>query len=246
MSLLLKISNRIYWFYKIKRRFLFRKNTINIAKEGKCKIGKNVQIYNSNIYIASDSELIIADNCKLNNVNLVLKGTCVFGKNNSIESENSNSKLRFTINGVFTLGMNNQLQTSIWQRFNSSLKIGDYNVINFSSQIRCDEKISIGDFNQISYNVMIWDTNTHNIYKAEKRRELTKTKSSGFEYEKPKTNPVVIGSDNWIGKSVVILKGTQINDKCVVAYGTILSNDKILSGTTVMQKYELIKMQNNI
>lgn len=246
MRLVYKIINRIYWFFNISRRFLLKKNTIRIARGSKCKIGKNVSIVNSNIFVGPNSELFIADNCVLININLVINGKCILDKNNYLGYEQSYSKIRYNINGTFKLGMHNKLETSIWQRFNSVLNIGNYNVINNSSEIRSDDKISIGDFNQISYNVMIWDTNTHNIYKAEKRRELTKTKSSGFEYEKPKTSPVVIGSDNWIGKNVVILKGTQINDKCVVAYGTMLSNDKILSGTTVMQKYELIKMQNNI
>ena len=41
------------------------------------------------------------------------------------------------------------------------------------SWLRADEQITIGDYNQISYNVMIWDTNTHNIYTPSKRRELT-------------------------------------------------------------------------
>lgn len=55
-----------------------------------------------------------------------------------------------------------------WIRYNANVRIGNYNNINERSWLRADEQITIGDYNQISYNVMIWDTNTHNIYTPSK------------------------------------------------------------------------------
>ena len=71
-----------------------------------------------------------------------------------------------------------------------NVRIGNYNNINERSWLRADEQITIGDYNQISYNVMIWDTNTHNIYTPSKRRELTEKYYPffGYEYESLQRN----------------------------------------------------------
>ena len=99
---------------------------------------------------------------------------------------------------------------------------------------------SIGDYNQISYNVMIWDTNTHNIYTPSKRRELTEKYYPffGYEYEKPSTKPVKIGSDCWIAQNAAILKGTELEDEVIVGFCTILLGTSIPFGTTVVNKVE--------
>ena len=99
---------------------------------------------------------------------------------------------------------------------------------------------TIGDYNQISYNVMIWDTNTHNIYTPSKRRELTEKYYPffGYEYEKPSTKPVKIGSDCWIAQNAAILKGTELEDEVIVGFCTILLGTSIPFGTTVVNKVE--------
>lgn len=96
------------------------------------------------------------------------------------------------------------------------------------------------DYNQISYNVMIWDTNTHNIYTPSKRRELTEKYYPffGYEYEKPSTKPVKIGSDCWIAQNAAILKGTELEDEVIVGFCTILLGTSIPFGTTVVNKVE--------
>ncbi|WP_299106680.1 hypothetical protein [uncultured Winogradskyella sp.] len=179
-------------------------------------------------------------------MNLVVNGRCFVGENNSIGVKNNFQKINYLISGSVRIGHNNKVESSMLLRFHSNLIIGNYNVINKGSQIRCDEEIIIGNFNQISYDTMIWDTNTHNIYSAKKRRELTISYHSGYEYEKPNTKQVLIGDDNWIGKSVVILKDTQIGDKCIIAYGTLLSKIKVKNSMTIMQNIELKTFENNV
>ena len=95
---------------------------------------------------------------------------------------------------------------------------------------------------------MIWDTNTHNIYTADKRRVLTDSKypSFGYEYEKPKTSPVTIGSDNWIGKNVSLLKGTKIANRCIIGYSTVLSNIKLEDNKTIVTSYNYKILDNKI
>lgn len=71
-------------------------------------------------------------------------------------------------NGSLDIGHHNRFMNRFWIRYNANVRIGNYNNINERSWLRADEQITIGDYNQISYNVMIWDTNTHNIYTPSK------------------------------------------------------------------------------
>ena len=143
-------------------------------------------------------------------------------------------------NGSLDIGHHNRFMNRFWIRYNANVRIGNYNNINERSWLRADVQITIGDYNQISYNVMIWDTNTHNIYTPSKRRELTEKYYPffGYEYEKPSTKPVKIGSDCWIAQNAAILKGTELEDEVIVGFCTILLGTSIPFGTTVVNKVE--------
>lgn len=241
-----KISNRVHDFYLGIVKYPFYRNIFRTNAASKLTIGKHVTIKNSEIYLSKDSELIIDEGCELNKVRLYIDGIAKIGKNNIIG--NDEVSIGFRVNGSLVIGDFNRINCSIWSRFNSAVIIGNYNSINKGSELRSDEKISIGDFNQISYNVMIWDTNTHNIYPYEKRRKLTLDKfpSIGYEYEKPKTKQVIIMSDNWIGKNVSILKGTEIANRCIVAYGCILTNMSIDNNNTIITELNVKTIKNKI
>ena len=94
---------------------------------------------------------------------------------------------------------------------------------------------------QISYNVNIWDTNTHNVYPSGKRREIAEKywPYFGKEIERPKTRPIHIGDDCWIGENTSILKGTNLSNNVIVGFGTVLTGVKVEEGKTVMNKVEL-------
>lgn len=95
---------------------------------------------------------------------------------------------------------------------------------------------------------MIWDTDTHNMYKAEKRREITVDTFPrfGFETEKPRTKPVFLGDDCWLGKDVSILKGSTINNKCIVGMGAKVVNINIPENKTVISKDNFLIKENNL
>ena len=180
-----------------------------------CKIGNNTKITNSYIEVLPGSTLIIGDNCTLVNVRMVIKGNVTIGEGNFIDNAGMFKKLIINVNtGSLIIGKRNRLQCEIKVRFGSVLTIGDHNNINEESEIRSDEKVTIGSYNQVSYRCVIWDTNTHNIYPDAQRRELTVNHypKFGYEFEKPKTAPVYIGSDCWIGREVSILKGVTVNN----------------------------------
>jgi acetyltransferase-like isoleucine patch superfamily enzyme len=241
-----KISNRLFWFIHIGYKYIFQKTVIKGAKNATIVVGRNVKMKNTMIDVTSGSFLSIEDNTSLNDVMLHVNGHAQIGKNNSIYGQTKKENIYIEINGSLSIGTNNRLQTCIRIRFGGKVEIGTYNNINSNSEIRCDEQVTIGDYNQISYNVMIWDTNTHNIYPANERRKLTRTKGIGYEFEKPKTKPIFIGNDCWIGKDVALLKGVSISNKCIVGFRSQLTDINLDEGTTIVpdNKYKIFK--NNV
>ena len=239
--------------------FLLTGSNVTIEMGGILKIGKNVTIRNSHIYVKKGDCLTIGDNTKLSKVSINMifwdsnevqignncsindynisatKGRIYIGDYNIFEKGNTEVKPCFEVHGTLRIGDYNRLRCSVWNRFNGQVQIGNRNAFNEGTEIRCDEQISIGDYNQISYDCVFWDTNTHNLYKTEERRSITDKQypDFGLEYEKPKTAPIAIGNDCWIGKGVSILKGTNLADKCIVGYGALLSNVSVTENKTI-------------
>lgn len=269
----MNISKVIKIIFRCKIKYIFNRNIIICDKNSLLKIEKGVKLSRCHIYLSPNCDLTIkngtiirnsyltirtngttmslieiGNNCFIENANIKVCGTFKIGEFNIIEKGYNYNPVNIDIAGTCIIGHHNRIRCKIWTRYNSILSIGHYNNINEESEIRCDDNISIGKFNQISYKCSIWDTNTHSIYKALKRRELTITKypGYGYEYEKPKTKPVSIGDDNWIGKNSAILKGTSIGDKCIIGYSTILSNIHVPNNKTITQKIELSIFDNEI
>ncbi|GAA4819503.1 hypothetical protein [Litoribaculum gwangyangense] len=262
----------INFIYEKKLIFLLTGSKVTIEKGGVFKLGKNVKIYKSTIYVKKGDSLIIGDYSTLSRVSLSMilggKSEIYIGKNCSIEEfdmsvtkgyihiDDNNilskggklERPHFEVEGGLKIGSFNSLRCCAWIRFNGQVEIGSRNAINEGTEIRCDEHIIIGDYNQISYDCVFWDTNTHVIYKAEKRREITDSQypEFGMEFEKPKTTPIAIGSDCWIGKGVSVLKGTNLADKCIVGYGTLLSNIKVSENKTIFNQPHLKIIDNQL
>jgi acetyltransferase-like isoleucine patch superfamily enzyme len=229
-------------------KFRFLLNLSIVKSKGQIIIGNNVKISGSRIIVHEGFTLKIGDNSRLSNVNLDIKGDVLIGEFNIFETGNSKVKIEIIGTGDLLIGSYNRIRSKIWIRYNGKLSIANHNNINEGSEIRCDKKIVIGSYNQVSYNCMIWDTNTHNIYSFEERRRLTKNKYPifGFEYERPKTSPVIIGDDSWIGKDVALLKGTKVGHRCIIGFRTVLSNVTVEDNLTVFNDLKITKIQNSI
>lgn len=227
-------------------KYLFSGSVVVIY--GKATIGKGVKIRNSKIRVDEQSSLILGDHCSLDRLLISMVGHIEIGKGNILEQKGLSSPLEIVGHGNLKVGDYNRIRARILIRFGGNVEIGKYTNINEGSEIRSDESVSIGSYNQISYNVMIWDTNTHNIYPAEKRRRLAEDYHPifGMEIEKPITKPVVIGDDCWLGKNSTVLKGTTLSNKCIVGYGTLLSNTTIEENTTVFLDISTKRHINNI
>lgn len=248
MKIISKIFSRAYWFFKIGIYYSFSKVTFKGEINSTIQIDKKVKIKNTTIYLYPNSSLTIRSGTKITNASINVKGCLEIGENNLINNGYVQNKLNISIDGCGSIGNRNRIQASISVRFGGKLKMGNCNNINSESEIRVDEYVLIGDYNQISYKVIIWDTNTHNIYAAEHRRKITDETfpKFGYEFEKPKTKPVLIGNDCWIGREVSILKGVSLADRIIVGYKTTISNCSIPSNKTITSEIKNKIIDNNI
>ena len=88
--------------------------------------------------------------------------------------------------------------------------IGENVSVSSNDIITCHERIVIGDNVQLSPNVQIYD-HDHDFRDA-----------NGIQAGKYRNSPISIGSNVWIGANSVILRGTKIEDNCVVGAGCIV------------------------
>lgn len=257
MSIIKKIAS-------VKFKYLLKGSIVIVEEGSKLTIGKSCKIQKAKIVVKHHNNVTISDNCEIKNSTLAFYSNnglneSIIGANSSFENVNlqcygsfkcgeynifkqmSKTPMLTTFNGSLIIGHHNRFMNRFWIRFNAKIEIGNYNNINEGSWLRADEYISIGNYNRISYNVMIWDTNTHNTYEAQTRREMTEKYFPffGFETEKPVTKPIIIKSDCWIAQNAVIFKGTTLNKEVNVGFGTFISNKTIPEKTTVVNKIEL-------
>ena len=238
-----KLLRILRYLRELRWKYYWKSSIVRVKNNAQFSIEENVTIRNCNIWVGENCELIIKGNAVLKNISLYINdGTVLISDHVRIIGESKKKLSQYIINeGSITIGHHSKLLCNrVWIRFGGVLKIGCYTNINNGSEIRTDESVNIGDYCRISYYVKIWDTNTHNIYPALTRRELNRSHwpSFGIEYERPKTLPVLIGNDCWIGEEASILKGCTLEDEVIVGYQTILIGKKIKARHTVVQNIE--------
>lgn len=105
------------------------------------------------------------------------------------------------------------------------IEIGNDVFLNSCCIITAREKIVIGDNTIFGPNVVVYD-NDHMICDG-------KILDNKFE-----TEPIIIGSDVWIGAGAILLKGTVIEDNCVIAAGSVVKG-KVERNTMMIQKRDI-------
>lgn len=227
-----------YWQYK------FSGSNVRISNSDGFVIGKGSTIQNSNVFVGRDACFFIGAHCILKNVDIYIEKGCVIIDDYAIliSEKPLIKQCILLVMEIFMSIINTKIQCDrVWFDLAGNVEIGPYTNINSGSEIRSDESVIIGSYNQISYDVNIWDTNTHTIYKSEKRSEITRKYFPyfGYEIEKPLTSPIVVGDNCWIGERSSIMKGTQIGDNVIVGYNTMLLNKIIESNKRVVQDINL-------
>lgn len=237
------LTNRL--FNKIKEtRWKYKKWGAEVRIQGEAIIDDSVKIINSVIYVDSTSKLWISHGCILEGIVLSVTGggrMCI-GESSIIKRERNVYSEYIVDTGSAIVSDHCLLKMQrMWVRFGGTLSIGSYTNVNYGSEIRCDEDVSIGDYCMLSYNIRIWDTNTHSLLGLEERRKRTRDYYPFFgkELQRPKTKPVHIGDDCWLGENASVLKGTTLGNHVTIAYNTLVSNTYIPDERTVFNKLEL-------
>lgn len=233
---LLKSILRFFYVLIFERKWKYLNSNVRIKRGAKFFASSNAKITNASVFVDVGGSLFLGEGAQIINCDVYVHGTMHIGKHTKIGSPRK--RITITIDdGQLTIGHHSQVLSDwAWIRFGGQLTIGDYTNINGGGQLRADESVQIGDYCMISYNVNIWDTNTHTFYPAEKRRELTERNWPyyGREIEKPKTVPVAIGSDVWIGENVSILKGSTVGDGSIIGFGCTIAGKKIEAGVKIV------------
>lgn len=248
MKKLKKIINR---FRGLRWKYLLYGSYVYADANSRLCIGSNVKIICSKIHLTGKSEVEILNGVHIKNVTIICSRSSLKIGELSVITNGSmptRSRIILTNGSKVVFGTHNRLKMQrVWVRFGGQVRLGNYINLNEYSEIRCDESIIVGDYVEISYNVKIWDTNTHEFEQIDQRRERwCKLYLKRDVSEKPKTCPISIGSDSWIGERVAILKGTTIGERCVVGFGTIISNKSIPDSTTVLNCIDLKLIPNNL
>lgn len=98
----------------------------------------------------------------------------------------------------------------------AEVQIGDNASLNHGCMLISHDKIIIGKDVQFGPNVLIYD-HDHDFRAKNGLKELNY-----------KTSPVEIGDNVWIGANTVILRGTRIENNCVVGAGSIIKGEYTL------------------
>ena len=209
-----------------------------IGEKSSVHIGPSVCLENTTIYVNKQSSLEVSNGSSISGFEFLLDNGVVEISSNNVLSKGANtSSPRVCVEtGQLKLGCNNNLKCTFWIRFGGLVTIGDYNCINEGTEIRCDERITIGSFNMISYCCDIWDTNTHEIYSLNEKKELFPKDYPiiGKVHHKPSTKPIVINDGSWIGKYSCILKGSVLENNVVLGIHAVVSNETIKTGSKVV------------
>lgn len=208
-----------------------------IVQEGAtCILERNVILRKSSLNITRNSFVNLGEKTTVTSKNIIVNGSLVVGSENFILG---NGDLIWIQNGRLEIGTRNRVKGGIWIRFGGKVKIDNYNTINEGTEIRCDELVTIGSYNQVSMNIRIWDTNTHRMFYNEEELEtfIISHYPNWDEDQKPKTKPVIIGNNNWIGEYAFI-KNTIIGNHCIIGTRTMVIGKNLKDNLIVTNKIE--------
>jgi acetyltransferase-like isoleucine patch superfamily enzyme len=212
------------------------KGEIRLSGTSSLTLGKNIT-FDGVLFISGSSQVVIEDDCSLTGVRFYVSGNSnvYFGKG-SVLCPGPLGYLNINIiEGAFSLKGFNKIMSEILVKFGGKLIIDRFTGIGYNSEIRCEESITIGSYGLFSYDVNIYDSDTHSTDWKKRRERIEAGYPVGAsEVEKPKTKPVIIGDDVWIGKGATITKGTQIGNRCMIGIRTVVGGGHYPDDTTIV------------
>ena len=109
-------------------------------------------------------------------------------------------------------------------RHGGAIRIGEWCYVGEGSRIWSASETSIGDRVLISHNVNVHDCDSHPLNAEARHRQFKAIAMSGHpeEIEGVDSRPIVIEDDVWIGFNAIVLKGSRIGARSVVAAGSVV------------------------
>ena len=116
-------------------------------------------------------------------------------------------------------GKNAIIRPPFYCDYGTNISLGDGVFLNFNCIILDVVRVTIGDRTQIGPGVQ--------ILTADHPRDAA-TRAAGLEFGQP----IVIGSDVWIGGAALLLPGVTVGDGAVIGAGAVVTRD-VPAGATV-------------
>ena len=107
------------------------------------------------------------------------------------------------------------------------IAIGAYTTIHPRTFIKAQNSVMIGRYCKIASDVVIEDTNDHSTNAAVRRQEIVghMHRSAVTHLPGPRTAPIHIGDDVWVGRRAMIYKGVTIGNGAIIAAGAVVTHD---------------------
>lgn len=113
------------------------------------------------------------------------------------------------------------------------IHLGKHVFINFDCTFLDGAEITIGDHTLIGPNVQLY-TSQHPMGYLQRRE------SKEYLY------PIIIGSDCWLGGSVVVCPGVTIGDRSIIGAGSVVTRDIPADCVAVGNPARVIKQNNDV
>ncbi len=129
--------------------------------------------------------------------------------------ETNSSQTIFNNQGTLVVGGNMKIHpgAKLYISRNATLTVGKRVGFGANSKVVCFKEINIGNDFRISWNTQLFDTDFHFLYNIERDSYY------------PRSKPVNIGDNVFVGNGTTIAKGTILPEGCVVSCISKVSGD---------------------
>lgn len=207
------IMNFIYFFNKITKKcnkilhiiffFLIKKPlyTLSYNNNGNRFVCKGFIIKSSLIINGKNNQIFIDKGVRLNNMKIVISG--------------NNNRLIIHKGVIFHEGGRVKLEDD-----NNLIEIGEKtDIVNcFFAVSDCNSKITIGSESMLSAQIVIRNSDAHSILNKEGKR-INHAKDT------------IIGKRVWVGYGATILKGSYIEDDCIIGTQSVVAGLQMPQGS---------------
>lgn len=105
---------------------------------------------------------------------------------------------------------------------NAKLELGHNSSMGYLSKLMCYDSITFSDYCRIGFESIVMDTSSHQMINT-----ITKEK---FKI----TKPIFLGSYNYLGNNVSVLKGTKTSDYVTIAANSVCLKDYTSFGSNIL------------